>query len=491
MRSRNPELPCFTRPPALPALPPKGTTPRIDIGRAKSLPTAATENFIHVIVEDPGHFKTRRTTDFDGKLPAGVSCHYCQRKSGAWDIQSYLFDRGKWTEEKAKAWVGSHKHKQARMIYQTDSEPFELQGKLFLKIPIMPDGQNLHDWGVTPEARARCAQTVLGKPLLGPPTPTIPGNPNVCRTCGPNALHAQPEEGWAEYGRFVDYENNGKTYGIAEITVPDEEVRQAIRERRLNAVSPSVLPKAGFYDDRGLIVTDYNFDHVLFVDRGAFPDLSLAQGGEIAEGRDLDSASWHSALQASFVPSSAPEAKQHVAGYSKSGNPTEKKTKPNSQGERKLGTENTGCTNCEESKKLLDQSLGKIGELQGKLVAAEGSIAAFQKWKDDFVMQGRLEKANRIADLEIKIGTLQAAGKAERVKVLTGIDDVALSSLQASLESVSVVQASLPTPGPKAKFDLTQPIQAAGGMNLVEARRMQMFGYSRDKDGKIAGGLVA
>ena len=57
------------------------------------MPVASTEDFIHVIVEDPGHFKTCRTTNFDGKLPEGVSCHYCQRKSGAWDIQSYLFNK--------------------------------------------------------------------------------------------------------------------------------------------------------------------------------------------------------------------------------------------------------------------------------------------------------------------------------------------------------------------------------------------------------------
>ena len=457
------------------------------------MPVASTEDFIHVIVEDPGHFKTCRTTNFDGKLPEGVSCHYCQRKSGAWDIQSYLFSKKNWDEAKAKAWVDSHKHKQARMIYATDSEPFELQGKLFLKVPVMPDGQNVHDWKVTPEARARCALTLLGKPLLGPPTSTIRGNPNACRTCGPSALHAQPPEGWAEYGHFVDVENNGKTYGIAEITAPSEDVKQAIRERRLNHVSPSVLPKASYYDSSGvLVVTDYSFDHALFVDKGAFPGLDLTHGGEIAEGIDLDSALWKSALQASFdVPSSAPKARQDVGGHSTSGSPPEKERKANSQGERNMADENTGCKNCEANQAKLEASLKTIDELKGNVTALQGSVTALLKRLDDEALQARARKANAVADMEIKIGTLQEAGKADRIKILAGLDDVALSSLQAGLESVSAFRASIPAPGPKAKFDLNAPLQAAGGLSYVESRRMALFGYTRDATGKISSGVVA
>jgi hypothetical protein len=542
------------------------------------MPVATTENFIHVIVEDPAHFKTCRTTDFNGKLPAGVQCHYCQRKSGSWDIQSYLFDRKNWDEEKAKAWVDAHKQKQARMSFDAVSEPYELQGKLFLKIPIMPDGPSLNEWGVTPEARARCASTVLGKKLLGPPTSSIPGDPTVCRTCGPDKPHAQPEEGWAEYGHFVDFTNNGKTYGIAEITAPDEEVRQAIRERRLSAVSPSVFPKAGFYDDKGLIVTDYVFDHVLFVDHPAFHDLSLDEG-LMADSPDLTSASWHSALQAAFVPSSAQKARQDVGAQSPTsmqstrdkisdspgggivenqtplqaadawdtqdapdkyfayvpsdGNPSDRKlplaskqkkaldeaivknamarfsqtdlpasVKAHAKGKicsaaKSLGIDSPfcseqggimsveqGCKDCEQSKKT-------ITELQGKLVTTEAGLTALMKWKDEQVMQARLTKANRIADLEIQIGTLQAKDRDARVKLLVGIDDAALGPLLTNLESVGAAQAAIQPPGPKAKFDGNAPMQgAAGALSFVESRRMTMFGYTRDKTGKIVGGAA-
>jgi len=538
------------------------------------MPVDVTENFIHIRVLDPAQFQTCRTTDFDGKLPTGIRAKYCQRKNGSWDIQAYLFDRKHWEEGKAKTWVESHKPKQARMSYEAIGEPFELQGKLFLKIPIMPDGQSLNEWGVTPEARARCASTVLGKKLLGPPTPNIPGDPTVCRTCGPDKPHAQPPEGWGEYGHFVDFTNNGKTYGIAEITAPDEEVRQAIRERRLSAVSPSVFPKAGFYDDKGLIVTDYVFDHVLFVDHPAFHDLSLDEG-LMADSPDLTSASWHSALQAAFVPSSAKKARQDVGAQSPTGmqstrdktsdspgggivenstplqgaqawdtkdapdkffaliladgtrklplasvekkdfdvaivhaamarwNQTDGRT-PASKAKichvaKQLGVDTStgfcaeqggkmsteqGCKDCEQSKKT-------ITELQGKLVTTEAGLTALMKWKDETVMQARLTKANRIADLEIQIGTLQAKDRDARVKVLVGIDDAALGPLLTNLESVGAAQAAIRPPGPKAKFDFNAPVQgAADAPSFIETRRAAMFGYTRDKTGKIVGGAA-
>jgi len=455
------------------------------------MPVDVTENFIHIRVLDPGQFTTCRTTDFDGKLPTGIRAKYCQRKNGSWDIQAYLFDRKHWEEGKAKSWVDSHKPKQAKISFDAIGEPHELQGKLFLKIPIMPDGQSLNEWGVTPEARARCASTVLGKKLLGPATPNIPGDPTVCRTCGPDKPHSQPPEGWAEYGHFIDFENNGRTYGIAEITAPDDEVRQAIRERRLSAVSPSVFPKAGFYDDKGLVVTDYVFDHVLFVDHPAFRDLSL-DDGLMADSPDLTSASWHSALQAAFVPSFAQKARQDVGIQSpEKGMQNTRDKKPSSQGERIMGNENTGCTNCEESKKTITGLQTTIHELQGKLVTTESSLTALTKWKDETVMQARLTKSNRIADLEIQIGTLQAKDKDARVKALVAIDDSALNPLLSNLEAVGAAQAAIQPSGPKAKFDGNAPMQgAAGALSFVESRRATMFGYTRDKDGKIVGGAA-
>jgi hypothetical protein len=51
-----------------------------------------------------------RTTDFEGKLPDGIKAIYCHMPdSDEWWVQSYLFDKKKFTMEQAKAWLGEHK----------------------------------------------------------------------------------------------------------------------------------------------------------------------------------------------------------------------------------------------------------------------------------------------------------------------------------------------------------------------------------------------
>jgi hypothetical protein len=376
------------------------------------MPEDVTENFIHERVLDPAGFVTCRTTDFGGKLPAGVRAKYCQRKAGGWEIQAYLFDRKNWTPEKAREWTSSHKPKQASIKFDTIAEPFVVQGRLFLKVPVMPGGQSLNKWGVTPEARARCASTLLGKLLLGPATDSIPGNPGLCKTCQIDMPHCQPDEGWGEYGRFVDFENNGRTYGIAEITAPDEEVRQAIRDRKIIAVSPSVIPKAGYYDDEGaLVVTDYRFDHVLITDRPAFRDLTIDQA-MIADAERASEASWRSALQAAFIPSdrwppdhegyvdpehveqptphvgepnlamrsvaspglpngSGPKPRQDVARYSDNRQPDREKRRDSSKGDGIVGKEDE-TSEIEQGDKLSSEERGRLSHSDFAYVDTDG-----------------------------------------------------------------------------------------------------------------------
>jgi hypothetical protein len=54
--------------------------------------------------------ETCRTTDFDGKLPAGIQAIYCKKKgSEDWYIQSYVFNKKEdWNMAKAKEWFSAH-----------------------------------------------------------------------------------------------------------------------------------------------------------------------------------------------------------------------------------------------------------------------------------------------------------------------------------------------------------------------------------------------
>jgi hypothetical protein len=153
-------------------------------------------------------------------------------------------------------------------------------------------------------------------------------------------------------------------------------------------------------------------------------------------------------------------------------------------------SEENGCKNCEESRT-------KISALEGEVKALQASLAAFTKWKDAIVLQAQVDKATECADLEIEIGTLQAADREKRITDLSKLDPGALGPLAVNLKAVAAAQASLPgrSVGPKAQFpgnpnvargSVTLQAALSGGVNaFVEQRRMDLFGYQRDANGKI------
>ena len=151
--------------------------------------------------------------------------------------------------------------------YQATFEPYEEQGKHLAKIHVIDLAPNLNKWQVTPTARAKALKTLLDSPLLGPPPPGERGN-----VIG--GAPGSPHEGlWSPVGHFVDFESNHVTHGIAEIT--KDYAWEKIKNGDWSAVSPSVLAFVEHLEGDVSVVDDFNFEHVLFVDKGAYPEAGV------------------------------------------------------------------------------------------------------------------------------------------------------------------------------------------------------------------------
>jgi transposase-like protein len=170
--------------------------------------------------------------------------------------------------------------------YQATFEPYEEQGKRLAKIHVIDLAPNKNDWQVTAPARAKALKTLLDSPLLGPPPDGEKGNV----IGGPPG---SPHEGlWSPVGKFVDFSSNHVTHGIAEIT--KDYAWQKIKSGEWNAVSPSVLAFLEHREGDVDVVDDFNFEHVLFVDKGAYP----AAGVESTCEGTLGSCGFYNALAA-------------------------------------------------------------------------------------------------------------------------------------------------------------------------------------------------
>lgn len=153
------------------------------------------------------------------------------------------------------------------IAYQGSFQPYTKDDRHYVKVYTLDNDVNQNDWGVTPEARARSMGTFFEHPLLGPK--------HLSSEHVVDADPTHPHYGeWAKIGRPVDFESNGATYGIYEVTV--DQAWDLIQAGKLNAVSPSLTIKNSTRTRDGKeIVTDFAWDHVLFVDHGAIPEAGV------------------------------------------------------------------------------------------------------------------------------------------------------------------------------------------------------------------------
>jgi phage I-like protein len=85
------------------------------------MPVDVTENYIRIRVEDPDQFeKFRMITIPPDKPELGIKAVYGKYKDrDEWAIQSYLFDKEKWTKDEAVQWVKDN-HKKSKSEIKSD-----------------------------------------------------------------------------------------------------------------------------------------------------------------------------------------------------------------------------------------------------------------------------------------------------------------------------------------------------------------------------------
>lgn len=447
---------------------------------------------MHIRVKDPSAYDTCRLTDFDGKLPKGVRAKYCRRRdNGEWETQAYVFSKINWTREKAVSWVGEHKQAgslgQARFAYATRFEPYVKQGKRYVKIWNLDDSTCRNEWSVTSEARIQALKNFVSEHnlLLGPAElsdehiivedPTLPH-------------HGE----WAVIGKPVDFQSNGTTYGIYEVTV--DEAWDRIEKGELKNTSPSILIRAAHYDEDGsLKIEEFAWDHTLFVDQPAFPKAGVVATceGPNPDACFLNGPSFGEALQAAYhshgLRPDGQEPRQDVAPYShQAGKGTEKKPNENPNGEPRMTDkkedEKQGCSEIEEK---LKAAQAEISDLKSKLGQAangkevtnkelQGKYEALLEWQNATIQAQLTEKAQAVAELEVRAGRLEQAKMAERIEALKKIGVVGLEAMQAAMSPlVEALEEAKPL---KSAYEE----DTAQASDLEEKVRQAMFGYKRD-----------
>jgi len=229
-------------------------------------------------LEPPGSFiRFRRINNFQN---SGYDVIMGFRKDGSSAIQAIRYPTGKWTEVKARnhcqdkggefhpATQGARAVEGLQVAYAARFEPIIDGDRVFAKIYAIDLSQCKNKWRVTKEAMEQAAKTLLDAKLLGPPPPGEEGD-IVESTCKEHLGK------WKEVGRFRSYEQNGVTYGLAEVTEPY--AAKNVREHKWKATSPKIIVNAERRENGEIEVTDYKFDHVLFVEDPAFPNAGVVQ----------------------------------------------------------------------------------------------------------------------------------------------------------------------------------------------------------------------
>jgi len=235
----------------------------IFFGSASALPIEETADFIHFRILEPDQFETCRITDLQGRLPRGIRAKYCKYKGrDQWATQAYIFTKADgWTREKAVDWAEKHKASLIPFSYFAAFKLEERNGKRYAQIYVIDSSVNRNKWQVTPKARAKALETLLNAPLLGPPE------------LGHKATK--------KVGRFVDFLSNSYTAGLAEIT--DDEAWEKMESGEWTAISPQIIAY-DITEQNGIeVIDDFVFDHVVFVEKAAYP---RAQVKELCEGTE-------------------------------------------------------------------------------------------------------------------------------------------------------------------------------------------------------------
>jgi cation transport regulator ChaB len=260
-------------------------------------------------------------------------------------------------------------------------------------------------------------------------------------------LLAYPDHsGTIEVGRFIDVSKpDGYVIGRAEIT--DEEAWSKIQDDEWKYVSPQVK---GFWvtnEDGVDVLYDFGFEHVAFVPNPAYPNARVLN----AQMEDGGLRTFSTAL---------------TSELDQVRNKKEKKKR----GERKKLSEDIAA-----------ELRTELAKAQTKIAALESANTELKADLDRVIGERHSERVGELVNLRLKAGLVEADKRREEVDRLSELGDDTLNLLTADTKAFI---AHIPKPsGPKARYTAEQQ------MDAVESVRERLFGYRRDKDGGIIGGV--
>ena len=363
-------------------------------------------------------------------------------------IYVYLFSRREpynWTMEKATEWLQAHLAKQGvfSFNYLASVEVYNPM-KHLAKIKILDTTVNSNRWQVTDEALKRALDTLIGRPLIAYPD----------------------HSGDVVAGLFVDAQKpDGYAVGIAEIL--DLDSWEKIMRGEWRFVSPKVTAYAVSKRNGVDIIEDFEFEHVAFVPRGAYPS---AQVLSTYAGEESSLRSFSAALTEEL------EKIKKGEDWKMSENAHDKEL-----AEAKATIEKLEAAN-KNLRELLEQKTktpyeAEITELKGQLEKRDADVKKLQESLGRFEAERHSAKVQNLLNLRANLGFVPTNEDLTRFQAMT--DDILDQLIE---DTKDLVDRGSYQATPKAKY--------LGGHSLdaVERERLRICGYSRDAEGKIVGG---
>jgi hypothetical protein len=368
-----------------------------------------------------------------------------------------------------------------QLQYEVAAQAIERDGKKYTLIEIIDESECKNKWRINPAGKAHALAGLFQTPLLGPPE------------YGHGAIDV--------VGRPVDFESNFHTHVLYEMPNPADWEKVWSGEWR--AVSPQLSFLKYHYEGDTLVIDEWRFDHVAFVDSGAFPNAgvkSTCEGDPVFCGF---SNAVTAALTSHGLEPEGSKPRQDVAAYSDNRQGDREKTRGHHHGGvivKNTGTKEVDTMPCEHDKVIAElteknktleaqlaetktktipaakQALDKV-ECELKTVKAENEAlkskpveanvmmatlqedvknlkaenATLKAWKAEREEAEHMNRVQAVLDLRVKTGRLDSKAVQAAANSLKKLPNEALDEIRGDLEAMLGKFESLPA-GPKAKL---------------------------------------
>lgn len=370
-----------------------------------------------------------------------------------------------------------------QLQYQVAAQAIEQDGKKYTRIDIIDESECKNKWRINPAGKARALAGVLETPLLGPPI------------LGHDAIDA--------VGHPVDFVSNHSTTVLYEMK--DPLAWEKVKSGEWQAVSPQLTFLKAHYEGDTLVVDEWRFDHVAFVEQGAFPNTGVkatCEGNPALCGfsKAVTAAlQGHGSIAETDVGSSPQETGTQEAREKTGGHPnggvivkntetkevdacmkcehekviaelTEKKTTLETQMQdlteknkaletevKDLKAKTTAAAEKAEAPKPDDKpkSGNDIPEVlvtvQAELKTIKAENEVLKAWKLAQEETEHMKRVQGVVDLRVKAGLLDVKNAKAAIESLKKLPNEALDELRTDLETVQGKFDALPS-GPKARL---------------------------------------